>query len=117
MRKIYYVLKDGRIVEIRNWITEPSVSDCIVVRPLGEDDKEKYLTLKHWGLSDKEIFFRLNPRILDQIERRRTVEVPIEILEDKQLIWLIENRIDEKMESLDKLSKRDLVRLFLALSK
>jgi hypothetical protein len=43
--------------------------------------------------------------------------VPLEILDKKQLVWLIENRIGEKMESLDRLSKRDLVKLFLTLSK
>ena len=40
----------------------------------------------------------------------------MEILDERQLIWLIEDRIGDKMESLDKLSKKDLVRLFLALS-
>jgi hypothetical protein len=33
------------------------------------------------------------------------------------LIWLIEDGIGQKMKSLDRLPKRDLVRLFLALSK
>jgi len=32
----------------------------------------------------------------------------MEILDERQLIWLIEDRIGDKMESLDKLSKRDL---------
>ena len=115
MTKIYHTLKDGRIFEVRNWLQRES-GDCIVGRPLKEDDQTKYHILKGLGLSDSQIFFRLNPKILDQIERRKTVEVPIEMLEDKQLMWLIENRIGEKMESLDRLSKRDLVKLFLALS-
>ena len=91
--------------------------DCVAGRPLDEDDKTKYYILKNLGLTDSQIFFRLNPDILDRIEKRKTVEVPMEILEEKQLIGLIENRIGEKMESLDRLSRRDLVKLFLALSK
>ena len=116
MTKIYHTLKDGRIFEIRNWM-EREPSDCIAGRPLDEDGKTKYYILKNLGLTDSQIFFRLNPSILDQIEERTTIEVPAEILDEKQLIWLIENRIGEKMESLDRLSKRDLVRLFLTLSK
>jgi len=59
----------------------------------------------------------LNPKVLDRIEETKTVEVPMEILDEEQLIWLIEDKIGEKMESLDKLSRRDLVKLFLTLSK
>jgi hypothetical protein len=116
MTKIYHILKDDRVFEIRNWL-EREPSDAIVGRPLDEDDQTKYYILKNLGLTDSQIFFRLNPKILDRIEERRTVKVPTEILDEKQLIWLIENRIGEKMESLDRLSKRDLVKLFLALSK
>jgi hypothetical protein len=116
MTKIYHTLKDGRIFEIRNWMQrEPS--DCVVGRPLKEDDKTKYYILKNLGLTDSQIFFRLNPKVLDRIEERKTVEVPMEILDEEQLIWLIEDKIGEKMESLDKLSRRDLVKLFLTLSK
>jgi hypothetical protein len=116
MTKIYHILKDGRVFEIRNWL-ERKPFDCVVGRPLKKDDQTKYYILKNLGLTDSEIFFRLNPKILDRIEERKTVEVPMEILDERQLMWLIENRIGEKMESLDKLSKRDLVKLFLALSK
>jgi len=116
MTKIYHTLKDGRIFEIRNWM-EREPSDCIAGRPLDEDDRTKYDILKNLDLTDSQIFFRLNPNILDRIEERKTVEVPAEMLDQKQLIWLIENRIGEKMESLDRLSKRDLVKLFLTLSK
>jgi len=114
MAQIYHTLEDGRIFEIRNWM-EREPSDAVVGRPLEEDDKTKYYILKNLGLADSQIFFRLNPNILDRIERK-TVEVPTEILNEKQLIWLIENKIGEKMENLDKLSRRDLVKLFLALS-
>ena len=115
MTKIYHTLKDGRIFEVRNWLQRES-GDCIVGRPLKEDDQTKYHILKSLGLSDSQVFFRLNPNILDRIERKTTVEVPMEILDERQLIWLIEDRIGDKMESLDKLSKKDLVKLFLALS-
>jgi hypothetical protein len=117
MTKIYHTLEDGEIVELRNWMMEPSAGDCVIVRPLDEGDKTKYYILKDLGLTDSQVFFRLNPKILDRIEKRKSVEVPVEILDEKQLIWLIENRIGEKMESLDRLSKRDLVKLFLTLSK
>jgi hypothetical protein len=116
MTKIYHRLKDGRIFEIRNWM-EREPSDAVVGRQLKEDDREKYYILRNLGLSDSQIFFRLNPNILDRIEERKTVEVPTEILDEKQLIWLIEDKIGEKMESFDRLSRRDLVKLFLALSK
>ena len=116
MAKIYHTLKDGRIFEIRNWM-EREPSDCIAGRPLDEDDKTKYYILKNLELTDSQIFFRLNPNILDRIEERKTAEVPVEMLDEKQLIGLIENRIGEKMESLDRLSRRDLVKLFLTLSR
>ena len=116
MAKIYHKLKDGTIFEIRNWM-EREPSDCISGRPLDEDDRTRYDILRNLGLTDSQIFFKLNPNILDRIEERKTAEVPAEMLDEKQLIGLIENRIGEKMESLDRLSKRDLVKLFLALSK
>ena len=116
MREIYCIWEDGRIVEVLNWMQRKS-GDCIVWRSLKEDDKRKYYTLRNLGLSDSQIFFSLNPNLFDRIGERKTVEVPMEILDKKQLIWLLEDKIGEKMKSLDKLSKRDLVRLFLALSK
>jgi hypothetical protein len=114
MTKIYHTLKDGRIVEVRNWIMKPRACDSIVVRPLDEADKTQYLGLKNAGLSDSQIFFRLNPNILDRRKEIKTVEVPMEILDEKQLIWLIERDIGQKLRSL---SRGRLVRLFLALSK
>jgi hypothetical protein len=114
MTKIYHTLKDGRIVEVRNWIMKPHAGDSVVVRPLDEDDKTQYLGLKNAGLSDSQIFFRLNPNILDRRKEIKTVEVPMEILDEKQLIWLIERDIGQKLRGL---SRGRLVRLFLALSK
>jgi len=117
MTKIYHTLEDGEIVELRNWIMEPSTRDCVIVRSLRKDDRAKFHDLANAGLTDSQIFFGLNPHMLDLRKARRAVEVPLEILDKKQLVWLIENRIGEKMESLDRLSKRDLVKLFLTLSK
>jgi hypothetical protein len=116
MREIYCIWEDGRIMEVLNWMQRKS-GDCIVWRSLKEGDKRKYYTLRNLGLSDSQIFFSLNPNLFDRIGERKTVKVPMEILDKKQLIWLLEDKIGEKMKSLDKLSKRDLVRLFLALSK
>jgi hypothetical protein len=112
MTKIYHTLEDGEVVELRNWIMEPSTRDCVIVRWLEEDYKQKYQGLKYRGLSDEDIFFRLNPH-MKRMGGRKTVE----ILGKKQLIWLIEDRVGEKMKSLDRLPKRDLVKLFLTLSK
>ena len=115
MTKIYHTLEDGEVVELRNWIMEPSARDCVIVRPLGKDDRAKFHDLVDAGLTDSQIFFGLNPEMADlRTKEGETVEVPMNILGKKQLIWLIENRIGEKMESLDRLSKRDLVKLFLA---
>ena len=115
MTKIYHTLEDGRIVEVRNWMMKPRARDCVLVVPLDEDDKTQYLSLKNAGLSDSQIFFKLNPNMRDlRREERKTVEVPMEILDEQQLIWLVEREIGQKLR---KLSRRRLVRLFLALSK
>jgi hypothetical protein len=112
MTKIYYTLKDGGIFEIRNWIREPGPRDCFIVRWLKEDDERKYQGLKYRGLSDEDIFFELNPHMKRMGEREIVGKLP-----KRQLIWLIEDGIGQKMKSLDRLPKRDLVKLFLALSK
>jgi hypothetical protein len=114
MTKIYHTLEDGEIVELRNWIMEPTALDTVIVRPLGKDDRAKLHDLVNAGLTDSQIFFRLNPHMLDLRKARRAVEVPLEVLDEKQLIWLIERDISQKLR---KMSRRHLVRLFLALSK
>ena len=93
MTKIYHTLEDGEVVELRNWIMEPSAGDCVIVRPLDEGDKTKYYILKDLGWTDSQVFFRLNPKILDRIEKRKSVEVPVEILDETQLIWLRASRL------------------------
>ena len=112
MTKIYYTLKDGGIFEIRNWIREPGPRDCFIVRWLKEDDERKYQGLKYRGLSDEDIFFELNPHMKRMGEREIVGK-----LRKKQLIGLIEDGIGQKIKSLDRLPKRDLVTLFLTVSK
>lgn len=57
----YHVLDDGRIVELK--IGRPSGSnDAIWARKLTASEKEAYLKLKDSGLSDMDIYHRLNQK-------------------------------------------------------
>ena len=66
MTSIYHRFKDGRIVEIRNWINRDE-ADAVVGRWLGEEEKAQYEKMKKLRFSDREIFCKLNPDIVDQI--------------------------------------------------
>jgi len=112
-------MEDGRVFEIRNWQhlqTDRILTTTVVGRPLKGTAERKYHVLKGVGLTDSQIFFKLNPSIPNQ-RQKASVEVPMEILGKEQLVWLIEQKIGERVESLDGVSRRDLVRLLLALSK
>ena len=114
MKEIYHILDDGRIIEIRNW-TGVESDDAILARPLTDIEKQKYFALKALSFSDREIFGQLNPEFAKQIINPE-VKLPLDKLTREQIIWCINRSIGDHLNSLFKLSTKDLVKLFLKLN-
>ncbi len=115
MKDIYHILDDGRIMEIRNW-TGLDTDDAILARTLNDDEKQKFFALKALSFSDREIFSQLNPDFAKQVLNPE-VSIPLDKLTKKQIVWCINKNLGENLASLSKLTIKDLVKLFIRLSK
>lgn len=98
---------NGTIHAILNWRTRRSKEDVIIGCKLDENQKSEYARLIARGYDEAAICDKLFPMAVLP-DSRRTVDVDIELLTKAQLVFLIRERLQKPLPSLDKLNTHDL---------
>ena len=101
----------GRWYALMNWRVQGTRTDTVVLRPMTAREVETYHTMQQSGFVDAAIFAQLYPP-LQEPEPIQDVVVPISLLHEAQLAFLIENKLSISLPTLTKMDKEDLVRLF-----
>jgi hypothetical protein len=113
---IYGKRFDGKVFEIQNW-GRSRTGDALVMQPLSNSQTNVLKRLRAKGCSDSQIWGQLHPgqprpdRPLPSTRKATELKVELATLDKEQLVWLIENMMDTPLESLDRMSHTDLVKL------
>ena len=107
--RIFARVPDGRLLAIRNWRHRQRDDDAMIAVPLSADEVRHYLRQKKAGASDERIFDDLFPApVLDR------VAIAIDDLSKEQLVGLIGQVLEHRLESLERMARDDLVILLRA---
>jgi hypothetical protein len=115
---IYYEMPDGAVLEWQNWNTRHP-GGRIYGRYLDEDDIAKLRAMRELSFSDREIYVRFHPEVLEPrppAPPAEQVSLPVEMLDRRQLAWVIERKLGLTMPSLGEMNEQDLIQLFRRLN-
>ncbi len=111
MPKIYRTQPDGNIVEIVNWNYRSTKGDeAILGRRLTDRETEVFRRLKSEDYSDYEIWNCIN-NLNVAPKASTTLTFELRSLNKNQLLALIEKYLNQKMPTLLRASKEDLLKL------
>jgi len=113
MPQIYGKLFDGKVLEVQNHPGRKT-GDVMVMQALSDTQVEKIENLRADGRSDTQIWRTLHPeRTQPKADLKKTgaFALKLEQLTKGQLILLIENSTKETVESLNKMTPEDLIKL------
>lgn len=125
MAKIYGEVA-GKVLEIQNWRDRAS-GDAVVMQRLSDHDAATFRTLRADGLSDTQIFQALHPEAVVEGATVREIKLapqptprsPVadslqfrfDELPKEQLVWVIEQVMGQRAESLANMDHPDLLNL------
>ena len=113
MPRIYGKLIDGKLLEVQNHPGRKT-GDVMVMQALSDTQVRKVENLRADGRSDTQIWRKLHPERVKadtDLERTGAFALKLEQLTKAQLILLIENSTKEPIESLNKMTPEDLIKL------
>ena len=115
---IYEFFPNGRLMEIVNHHEgQVKFANTIIAIPLSDEEKNRVMALKKVGFSDKEIFafrrghIRKRSKQPLQNKEQRLFKIPLKDLRKRQLLEIIENGLKIKLNTLSKLTHKDLSKL------
>ncbi len=116
MQNIKYFEKlDGKIYAQLNWKFRKKDDDLFVFKPLNRLEVSEYEELIKEGQDEEYIFNYLFPQKV--IQKGKKVSIKIEELTKKQISYLISQKLKISLLSLNKMSKEDLIKLYIELEK
>ena len=111
--KIFTRNLDGQIIEIGNWEARTSENDAFIGLPLSNSGLKKLRQGRKQGQSDRQIFFDIHHK---NAKSSRPL-LSVEELTSKQLAKIAQGLLDKELDTLEKMSKEDLVVLVRQLAK
>jgi hypothetical protein len=111
MPRIYGKRFDGKMFEVQNIPNQRG--DVLVMQALSETQENKVCKLQADGRSDTQIWRALHPERKLEEKPCKTGEfrLSLEQLTKAQLILLIENSMDQPLDSLQNMTREDLITL------
>ncbi len=110
--KIFTKKADGRLMEIGNWEARSSENDVFIGVPLSDSALRKLRKGREHGKSDRQIFYDIH-----QKKQGMRPAFSIEELTVRQLAKIASELLEEELETLNRLSREDLMRLVKSLAK
>ena len=109
MSKIFGDLNSGNVVAIANWRQRRSVDDVCITVPLNAEQVSQYQELRAQGLNEEEIY--------DQIFQRQApvTALKLESLTNAQLRHLVEQILQTRLLTLERVHRGDLIAMIRAL--
>ncbi len=104
--KIFTRNPDGRIIAIGNWEARTSDNDAFIGVPLSDSGLEKLRSGRERGRSDRQIF-----QDIHRGKRKHRPALSVDELTIPQLSKMASDLLEEELDSLNRMSKEDLVRL------
>ncbi len=111
----YFENLDGRIFAKLNWQFRKKDDDVLVFKALNKIESMEYEELIKEGHDEKYIFNFLFPQKV--IQKGKQVSIKIEELNKKQISNFISEKLKISLSSLNKMSKEDLIKLYITLDK
>ena len=110
--KIFTKKADGRLMEIGNWEARSSENDVFIGVPLSDSALRKLRKGREVGKSDRQIFYDIH-----QKKQGMRPAFSIEELTVRQLAKIASDLLEEELDTLNRLSREDLMRLVKSLAK
>ncbi|MFK7846830.1 MAG: hypothetical protein AB8G77_16130 [Rhodothermales bacterium] len=110
--KIFTRNLEGRMIEIGNWKARTSQDDAFIGLPLSDSGLEKLRHGRERGESDSQIFFDIH-----DAKRGNRPALALEELTIPQLAKIVSNLLEEHLESVNRMSKEDLIQMVKRLAK
>lgn len=109
MSKIFGDLNSGSVVAIANWRQRRSADDVCITVPLNPEQVSQYQELRAQGLNEEEIY--------DQIFQRQApvAALKLESLTNAQLRHLVEQILQTRLLTLERVHRGDLIAMIRAL--
>ncbi len=103
--KIFTRNLEGRMIEIGNWKARTSQDDAFIGLPLSDSGVEQLRRGRERGESDRKIFFDIHGK------KGNRPALALEELTIPQLAKIVSNLLEEHLESVNRMSKEDLIQL------
>ncbi len=110
--KIFTRKLDGRVIEIGNWEARTSENDAFIGVPLSDSGLQKLRKGRESGRTDRQIFHDIHKK-----KRSYRPAISIEDLTVQQLAKIASDLLDEKLDTLSRMSKEDLIQLVKRIAK
>ncbi len=110
--KIFTRNLDGQIIEIGNWKARTSHDDAFVGMPLSDSGLKQLRRGRERGKSDRQIFSDIQ-----KTKRGNRPALTLDELTVAQLVKVATNLLDSELNSLEQMTKSDLVMMVKQLAK
>ena len=114
-KTIFFTKTDGKVKAILNWRTRAKEDALILSDTLDTEEMALFYELKSSGEDEESIFDRIFPPH-NPGQGPLQVTIAVDQLTKAQLAYLIEKEMQSTLPSLKKMSKEDLLKLFLDLT-